>query len=907
MNYAIKFSGDNFLEQHFQEKMATGLKNFTIQCWLKTTESGPLFLHHSQKDNSLFSVEVTKGGKINFSVRSSDFDKSIESLKGGINNGTWAFLSVSKEDDELSITINSEIVSSSPIETAFLPEQFNEGVLVGKSFDNDNNDTFFNGEIGGIAIWNKALSADEVVKSYQVPVTGNEEGLLSSHPFAIAESKQDEKLKQKGSYTELLTEKVKLKIINNSPHEFQLSKITGEAIFDGWPETIHEKSSPELILESSFPVFFTSATYAVGESSFTDLKIEIVKPQSYNSPFVTTAISADLARDISIKSSEPSEQSIDLRISENLVLVNAINLNNFLEEIVKHIDPKKVVTSMNFNAEKGEATSNTQQIVEYNQACQIFNRRIQKKPLAIIYCSSSADVKITYEAAIENNLPIRVRSGGHDHEGECSGTNTILIDLMGLNELSVSGRKFRIGGEYVKLATIGAGNRFSTLTSALAKQDVMIPHGTCASVAIPGFTMGGGWGPFTRSNGMSCESLIGAEIVLGDGTIETIACETVKVTGDGRDIYILKKNKPDLMWALKGGGGMSYGIVTRLIFKTFDLPHTLLKFELEWNLYTKPEDEWSFNSLDILTKWEEVINSKDTPNLSGTNLKINGKPLKITNNTDEVNCKPEYEDFNAETVRHNCVMYGYWKGEGDHEETIAILKAFIKEQFTDKGLKPDKETLDGIGGLGYEYTPNLGAWDRESHSNVLLMAQGNGQEGIPYPPDLDEPAPHKITSRFVRENLEDRQGAKELLESLTSNLILEGNREQGLFTYVTLGAIVGDYYRDLSKEEKKELSAFPYKDTQYTIQYQTWWNLDLVQKEKLQDSTVYTRTNRALDWMEKSRDVHIENTYGAFISFKDSSIPTSTYFAQNYDELKCIKEKYSEDPYNHFRTRKTII
>ena len=70
---------------------------------------------------------------------------------------------------------------------------------------------------------------------------------------------------------------------------------------------------------------------------------------------------------------------------------------------------------------------------------------------------------------------------------------------------------------------------------------------------------------------------------------------------------------------------------------------------------------------------------------------------------------------------------------------------------------------------------------------------------------------------------------------------------------------------------------------------------------------MYNRTNRALDWMEVARDYNIPNTSGAFISFKDSSIPTKTYFAQNYDELVRIKEDCVEDPYNHLRIRKSII
>ena len=149
-----------------------------------------------------------------------------------------------------------------------------------------------------------------------------------------------------------------------------------------------------------------------------------------------------------------------------------------------------------------------------------------------------------------------------------------------------------------------------------------------------------------------------------------------------------------------------------------------------------------------------------------------------------------------------------------------------------------------------------------------------------------------------------KNGYQKLLESLSSDLILDGNRALGLFTYVTLGAIIGDFYNTRINETN---SAFPYKEKLYTIQYQCWWNEKKEQKNEFQDNFVYDRTNHALDWIEKSRNFDIPNTSGAFISFKDSSIPTKTYFDKSYDRLKEIKENYSKDPYNHFRTRKTII
>ena len=167
------------------------------------------------------------------------------------------------------------------------------------------------------------------------------------------------------------------------------------------------------------------------------------------------------------------------------------------------------------------------------------------------------------------------------------------------------------------------------------------------------------------------------------------------------------------------------------------------------------------------------------------------------------------------------------------------------------------------------------------------------KHGEPLPPDYDAPAPHKITSRLVENQglgpIDGVPGYREFLQSLTSPLIEKGNRELGLFSYLTLGAISGSFYANQENLTNKN-SAFPFKDRQYTIQYQTWWNESLTHKEEGENNPVYKRTNRALDWMQTCRDNFIPNTSGAFISFKDSSIPTETYFGQNYEALKNIKD-----------------
>ncbi|MCC2604051.1 FAD-dependent oxidoreductase [Planctobacterium marinum] len=533
----------------------------------------------------------------------------------------------------------------------------------------------------------------------------------------------------------------------------------------------------------------------------------------------------------------------------------------------------------------------------YQTEAMVFNTRYQYHPFAIVMCTSTEEVQTTYHMAVKYNLPVRVRTGGHDHAGESSGDNTVLIDITGLKP------KIEIDDDGI--ATIGAGYRFYELTPLLAKQDRMIPHGTCATVALSGFIQGGGWGPWTRKHGMCCEHLKEATIILGDGT----------------RITATEKQHSDILWALRGGGGMSYGIVTEWKVQTFELPHEIHRFTIEWNSPTQlstdsscplPSEDYATDK--ILTAWEDAINESNTE-LLGTNLKINAKHFD-----------GDFDKAYKNGIYHHCLMYGYWQGNENQ------LQNFIDRAFASVGGTKATVVIYPANGAGQndddaKYPVDLmGDWGRNSIADVSRYSgQGPGNtallQGTPFTPDYDAPAPHKISSKLVpakSSGLWNDTSRKQLIRTLSSNLLSPESEHLGLFSYVTLGAIVGDFYQDMGVSQEtacqkpwqnpKELGvAFPYRPCQYTIQYQTWWNESIKNKLELQTNKVFVDTNRAMDWIDVSQRTQIEGAYGAFISFKDPGIATKVYFQDNYDELVSIKKTYVEDRFNHLRTRKTII
>lgn len=581
----------------------------------------------------------------------------------------------------------------------------------------------------------------------------------------------------------------------------------------------------------------------------------------------------------------PAQQRHDV-LSVYATVVN--NFNLFFKSMIKAgFDPERLLTA-DHNRMSSVAGLNN-----YQTESLVFNTRYQFHPFAIALCQSTKDVVQVYKTALQYNLPVRVRSGGHDHAGESNGDNAILIDVTGIKP------KVSIDDDHV--ASIGAGYRFYELTPILADNGRMIPHGTCATVGLSGFIQGGGWGPWTRKHGMCCEHLVAATVVLGDGSV----------------IEATETDHSDILWALRGGGGMSYGIVTEWKVKTFELPDEIHRFTIEWN---QPKVDGTlcqeYTTISILEVWERVINAEDTPALLGTNLKINA--MHVDGNVNQQN---------IDNIHHHTLMYGYWEG------TEKALEDFIADKFHCVGGLGATVVIFPANGKAQppsqKYPADLmGDWGRNSLADISKrVGLGTGKtallEGTPFTPDYDAPAPHKISSKLVSSHAYGqwvRQSRRQLIQTLSSPLLSSDNEHLGLFSYVTLGAIVGDFYQKMGvtqenacvgpqkdKDGKLTGVAFPYRPCQYTIQYQTWWNELIKQKVELQNNSVYVDTNRAMDWIDVSQKTQINGAYGAFISFKDPSIATPVYFQENYETLRDIKLKYSKDTFNHLRTRKTII
>ncbi len=199
------------------------------------------------------------------------------------------------------------------------------------------------------------------------------------------------------------------------------------------------------------------------------------------------------------------------------------------------------------------------------------------RPEAVVVCSTPADVAATITFARRSGAEVVARSGGHCFAGR-SSTRGILIDLSDMRSVSVA----------AGVVTVEAGALLGDIYERLDEQGLTIAAGACPSVGIAGLTLGGGLGILGRRYGLTCDRLVGAEVVLADGRI--VDCD--------------EQREADLFWALRGAGGGQLGIVTSFRFRTVPADE-LTCFKLVW-LYphaaTAVErwQEWAPDALDGL-------------------------------------------------------------------------------------------------------------------------------------------------------------------------------------------------------------------------------------------------------------------------------------------------------------------
>ena len=186
----------------------------------------------------------------------------------------------------------------------------------------------------------------------------------------------------------------------------------------------------------------------------------------------------------------------------------------------------------------------------YDEARQIWNASVNKRPRLIARCSGVADVIAAIHFARANNVLTSIRGGGHNVGGRALCDDGLVIDLSPMRSIFVDAatRRVRVQGG----ATLGDMDR-ETHVFGLA-----VPCGIVPKTGIGGLTLGGGVGWLIRKYGMSIDNLLSCQIVTADGKVLTANAS----------------ENADLFWALRGGGG-NFGVVTSFQFQAHKVASVL--------------------------------------------------------------------------------------------------------------------------------------------------------------------------------------------------------------------------------------------------------------------------------------------------------------------------------------------
>lgn len=196
---------------------------------------------------------------------------------------------------------------------------------------------------------------------------------------------------------------------------------------------------------------------------------------------------------------------------------------------------------------------------EYQKARMNWDPFTNAFPAVFVFAHNSRDVVNAVKWARANHVPIRMRSGRHALARDFNQTNGgIVIDTSKMTAV-------QLDKEHLT-ATVQAGIRVGVLVRKLATEGILAPFGDSSTVGIGGISTGGGITAIQRTAGVISDNILAATIVDARGEI----------------LQVSENENPDLFWAIRGGGGSNFGIITSYTFKVRPAPKEVGIFQIIW-------------------------------------------------------------------------------------------------------------------------------------------------------------------------------------------------------------------------------------------------------------------------------------------------------------------------------------
>lgn len=262
----------------------------------------------------------------------------------------------------------------------------------------------------------------------------------------------------------------------------------------------------------------------------------------------------------------------------------ADSIEGTLEDCVRPVDVVVAENGGKLTEAARQELQNPFLIQEYSggtQSAGWLDGWISEPSAHVVIPKNAQDISKAVKFAHDHSLRLVIKGGAHSYLGQSNAPDSLMIWTRDLKGISLHDDFVPEGCDGVvppsKAVSVAAGERFIALYDYVIRQHGRyVQGGGCTSVGVGGHLQTGGFGSYSKYGGMTCASLLEAEIVTADGSIITVN----------------EFQHPDLFWAIKGGGA-GWGITTRVTLATHELPDYLGFMVTS----IKARDEASFRSL----------------------------------------------------------------------------------------------------------------------------------------------------------------------------------------------------------------------------------------------------------------------------------------------------------------------
>ncbi|XP_012569767.1 berberine bridge enzyme-like 21 [Cicer arietinum] len=458
-----------------------------------------------------------------------------------------------------------------------------------------------------------------------------------------------------------------------------------------------------------------------------------------------------------------------------------------------------------------------------------FNKTTIQKPLIIITAKTPSHVQSTVICSKSINLQIKIRSGGHDNEGISYVSNQspfIVLDMFNLRTINVDIER--------EQAYIQAGATIGELYYRIYEKSKVhgFPAAVCPTVGVGGHVSGGGYGTMLRKYGLAVDNIIDAEIVDVNGRI-------LNRKSMGEDVF----------WAIRGGGGASFGVILSYTVQLVSVPEIVTVFRIGKTLEE--------NATDLVVQWQQVAPTTDERLF----MRLHLQP--ITSNT-------------SKTLSASVVAMFL----GGADEVVEILE----KEFPLLGLKKeDCLELSWINSVMWYYNDQ----SIKSGAKPEILLDRN----------VNSPIYGKRKSDYVQKAI-----PKDSLELIWKKMIELGNIS---FAFNPYGGKMAEIASDATP--------FPHRaGNLFKVQYYVNWmdgteasetNYLTQSRSLFSFMTPYVSSNPRSAFLNyRDLDIGI-NCFGKN-SYQEGQVYGYKYFNNNFDRL--VKIKTTVDPENFFRNEQSI-